>query len=63
MGIGAKTSSGYGRMKFLQDDPQQTSRIGPVEDTYPSTLPTFHPGKDVPGVVMKPADVERLRKE
>jgi CRISPR-associated protein Cmr6 len=65
MGIGAKTSSGYGCMKFLQDDPQQTSRVGLVEDTYtrPSTLPTFHPGKDVPGVVMKPADVEEIRQK
>lgn len=63
LGIGAKTSSGYGRMKFLQDEPQQTSQLAQVEVKYvrPSTLPTFRPGQDVTGVVMKPTDVEEIR--
>lgn len=65
LGIGAKTSSGYGRMKYLPDNPQPAAPNVQLEDKYvrPSTLPTFHPGKDVPGVVMKPVDVEEIRQK
>jgi len=65
LGIGAKTSSGYGRMKYLPDNPQPTAPNVQVEDKYvrPFTLPTFQPGQDVTGVVMKPADVEEIRQK
>jgi CRISPR-associated protein Cmr6 len=65
LGIGAKTSSGYGRMKYLLDNPQHAAPNLQVEDKYvrPSTLPTFQPGKDVPGVVMKPNDIEEIRQK
>lgn len=65
LGIGAKTSSGYGRMKYLSDNPQPAAPNVQVEDKYarPSTLPTFQPGKDVPGVVMKPNDIEEIRQK
>jgi CRISPR-associated protein Cmr6 len=63
MGIGAKTSSGYGRMELAPDNTSPATPNVQVEEKYvrPSTLPTFRLGQDVPGVVMKPADVEEIR--
>jgi CRISPR type III-B/RAMP module RAMP protein Cmr6 len=65
LGIGAKTSSGYGRMKYLSDNPQPTAPSVQVEDKYvrPTTLPIFQPGQDITGVVIKASDVEEIRQK